>query len=54
MPEAIWDGEVAGGDVEEVDGFWRRERTAERTGKVSMESGDRPSGRRVVRGCGVA
>lgn len=46
-PLASWEGEVEGGEVEEVvaAGFWRRERMAERTGSVSIESGERPSGR---------
>jgi len=51
VPDARCDGEAAGGEPEAdtvcaVDeGFCSRERSAESTGRVSMESGVSPSGR---------
>ncbi len=51
VPDVSCEGEAAGGEpeVEAVcvveEGFCRRERSAERTGRVSMESGESPSGR---------
>ena len=51
VPDASCEGDAAGGepDVEAAcaveDGFCSRERSAERTGSVSMESGESPSGR---------
>jgi hypothetical protein len=51
VPEASCEGEAAGGELEVEavcaveEGFCSRERSAERTGSVSMESGESPSGR---------
>lgn len=50
VPEVSCEGDAAGGEpaVEAVDvfeGVWRRARIWLRTGRVSIESGDRPSGR---------
>lgn len=52
-PLAICEGDASGGDPEDVvpAGGWSRERIAERTGSVSIESGVRPSGRGSS--CGV-
>lgn len=55
--EASAVGEAASGDAAVVvlfgERFWRRVRMAERTGIVSIESGERPSGRLEEGGCGV-
>ena len=51
VPDASCEGEAAGGEPEADtacavwEGFCSRERSAERTGSVSMESGVSPSGR---------
>jgi hypothetical protein len=49
LPDVSWDGEAAGGDPEveavAVEGSLSRDNTALRTGRMSMESGDSPSGR---------
>lgn len=57
VPLAIWEGEAAGGEPEVEaalgDRAFSRERIAERTGSVSIESGERPSGRLWREGWGV-
>jgi len=62
VPDASCEGDAAGGEPEVeavvfvmLEGFCSRERSALRTGRVSIESGERPSGRlRREGGCGVA
>lgn len=52
MPLAACEGDGVGGDAEVAVGgaerFWRRERTAERTGSVSTVSAESPSGRGIA------
>lgn len=52
MVDTSCEGEAAGGEpvveaVELFEGVWRRARIWLRTGRVSIESGERPSGRFV-------